>query len=408
MLSDAKCKNAKPTDKQQKLSDAGGLYLLVLPSGGKSWRMAYRFGGKQKSLYIGQYPAVGLADARDKREAARKKLAAGKDPAEPDDAEDFETVGRRWYETNKGKWVPAHAERVLSRIERDVFPQIGSRPVDAIDATEIVALLRKVEERGALDIVRRMKQSVSSIFKFAIAEGLTKHNPAADVGAALKPKPKVKHFAKLKQNEIPDLVRKIHGYHGEAQTRLALLFTLHTFVRTTETRLAAWKEFEDLDGPEPLWRIPEERMKMGREHLVPLSPQALELVRQIRRLSNGELLFGSMEEPMSQNTMIFALYRMGYHSRLTVHGFRGMASTVLNEAGWNRDWVEMQLAHVEENEVRGAYNSAEYIEGRREMMRWWSDYLSSAIQPSISDSRQRTELPPTLTGRGNSPRAILR
>lgn len=391
MLTDAKCRNAKPTDKQQKLSDAGGLYLLVLPSGGKSWRMAYRFDGKQKALGLGQYPAVSLSQARDKRDAAKKLLADGKDPADKSEAATFESFARRWHATNKSRWVEAHAERVLSRIERDVLPQIGNRPIGEIEPTEIVALLRKVEERGALDISKRMKQSIGAIFRFAIAEGHVKHNPAADVGDALRPKPRVKHFARLKTDEIPDLMRAINGYDGEDRTRLALLFTLHTFVRTNETRFAVWSEFEGLDGDAPLWRIPRERMKMGREHLVPLTPQVVEILAKLRPLSDGELVFGSDGKPMSENTMLYALYRAGYHSRQTVHGFRGMASTVLNEAGFNSDWIEVQLAHAEEDEVRGAYNAAEYLPGRRQMMKWWSDYLSAAIQPAMSDSLQRTD-----------------
>lgn len=403
MLSDAKCRNAKPGEKQQKLSDGGGLYLLVLPSGGKSWRLAYRFAGKQKVLNFGQYPTVSLSDARDRRQAAKKKLEVGKDPGDKSESEIFEDVARRWHDAKKSTWVEAHAERVLSRIERDAFPAIGQRPITAIEPQEIVALLRKIEERGALDITRRLKQSISSIFRFAIAEGKAKHNPAADVGEALKPKPKVKHFAKVKTKEIPELVRKIHGYDGEEETRLALLFTLHAGVRTKEIRFAVWSEFEDLDGAEPLWRIPAERMKMGREHLVPLSPQALELLHQIRRLDHDKRLFD-----MSENTMLYALYRLGYHTRQTVHGFRGLASTVLNEAGFNSDWIEMQLAHDEEDEVRGAYNSAEYLPGRRDMMAWWSSYLSDAIHSDTAEARQRTELPPTQTGRGNSPSAILR
>lgn len=403
MLSDAKCRNAKPTDKQQKLSDGGGLYLLVLPSGGRSWRLAYRFDGKQKALMLGQYPAVSLADARDAREEAKRKLAAGKDPADKVEAATFDSFARRWHAAKKSQWVEEHAARVLARLERDALPAIGSKAITEIEPPDVVDLLRKVEERGALDITRRLKQSISSIFRFAIAEGKAKHNPAADVGEALKPKPKVKHFAKVKTKEIPELVRRMESYDGELETRLALLFTLHAGVRTQETRFAVWSEFDDLDGDEPLWRIPEERMKMRREHLVPLSPQAVALLREIRRLHNGDRLFD-----LSQNTMLYALYRMGYHSRQTVHGFRGLASTVLNEAGFNEDWIEMQLAHDEEDEVRGAYNSAEYLPGRRQMMAWWSDYLSAAIQPETSDSRQRTDCPPIPTGRGNSPSAILR
>ena len=403
MLSDAACRNAKPTEKQRKLTDDKGLYLLVLPSGGKSWRYAYRFDGKQKALALGQYPAVSLVAARGKRDDARKLLDAGIDPSAEAKSDTFESFARRWHDTNKGQWVPAHAERVLSRIERDVFPTLGQRPITQIEATDVLDVLRKVEERGALDISKRLRQSIGAVFRFAIAEGKAKTNPAADVGDALKPKPKVKHFAALKAADVPALVQAIRAYDGEAQTRLALLLTLHTFVRTNETRFARWSEFEDLDGDAPLWRIPKERMKMGREHLVPLTPQVVAILRELREVNDGDMLFGGM----SQNTMIFALYRMGYHSRLTVHGFRRMASTILNEQGFNRDWIERQLAHVDD-EVRGAYNAAEWLTGRREMMQWWSDYLSPAIHVSMVDSRQRTDCPPMPTGRGNSPSAILR
>ena len=403
MLSDAACRNAKPSEKQRKLTDDKGLYLLVLPSGGKSWRYAYRFEGKQKALALGQYPAVSLVAARGKRDDARKLLDAGIDPSAEAKSDTFESFARRWHDTNKGQWVPAHAERVLSRIERDVFPTLGQRPITQIEAPDVLDVLRKVEERGALDISKRLRQSIGAVFRFAIAEGKAKTNPAADVGDALKPKPKVKHFAALKAADVPALVQAIRAYDGEAQTRLALLLTLHTFVRTNETRFARWSEFEDLDGDAPLWRIPKERMKMGREHLVPLTPQVVALLRELREVNDGDMLFGGM----SQNTMIFALYRMGYHSRLTVHGFRRMASTILNEQGFNRDWIERQLAHVDD-EVRGAYNAAEWLTGRREMMQWWSDYLSPAIHVSMVDSRQRTDCPPMPTGRGNSPSAILR
>jgi integrase len=381
-LSEAKCRNEKPGEKQKKLSDGGGLYLLVLPTGGKSWRLGYRFGGKQKAISFGPYPAVSLSEARGKRDDAKKLLAAGKDPGvrqEPKPGNTFEDIARRWHDNEKSGWVKAHADRVLSRIERDVFPQIGSKPITEIEAPEILELLRKVEARGALDISKRLRQSIGSVFRFAIAEGKARHNPAADVGDALKPKPKVKHFASLKAADIPALIETINAYDGEHQTRLALLLTLHTFVRTSETRYAAWPEFEGLDGPEPLWRIPKERMKMGREHLVPLSPQAVAILREIRALNDAFYLFpgANGRGVMSQNTMIFALYRMGYHSKLTVHGFRSMASTILNEAHFNRDWIERQLAHVEDNEVRGAYNAAEWLPSRRDMMIWWSNYLDA-------------------------------
>lgn len=379
MLSDAKCRSEKPGEKQRKLSDGGGLYLLVLPSGGKSWRLGYRFGGKQKALALGQYPAISLADARTKRDNAKRMLAAGADPSMLAKSDTFESFARRWHDNEKGGWIEAHASRVWSRIERDVLPALGQRPLGDITAPDILNVLRKVEERGALDISKRLRQSIGSVFQFAIAEGKAKSNPAADIAKALKPKPKVKHFAALKTSGIPKLVADINAYHGEAQTRLSLLLTLHCMVRTNETRFAHWSEFEDLDG-EALWRIPPERMKMGREHLVPLSPQVVELLREVRSLNPaGHLFPGRKVGVQSQNAMIFSLYRMGYAARLTVHGFRSMASTVLNESGFNREWVEMQLAHVD-GSVRGVYNSAEWLPGRRRMLTFWSDFLEGKVK----------------------------
>lgn len=378
MLSDAKCRAEKPCEKQRKLSDGGGLYLLVLPSGGKSWRLGYRFGGKQKALALGQYPAVSLSDARVKRDAAKKLLEAGADPSAQAKSDTFESFARRWHDNEKGGWIKAHAERVWSRIDRDVLPHLGSRPIGSITAPDILDVMRTVEDRGALDISKRLRQSIGSIFQFAIAEGKANGNPAADIAKALKPKPKVRHFAALKTEDIPKLVADIKAYRGEAQTRLSLMLTLHCMVRTSETRFAHWSEFEDLEG-NALWRIPAARMKMGREHLVPLSPQVLDLLREVRSLNAEGYLFPGRRDVQSQNTMIFGLYRMGYASRLTTHGFRSMASTVLNESGFNRDWIEMQLAHVD-GSVRGVYNSAEWLPGRREMLGFWSDFLEGRVK----------------------------
>lgn len=404
MLSDAACRNAKPSEKQRKLTDGKGLYLLVLPSGGKSWRYAYRFDGKQKALALGQYPAVSLVAARGKRDDARKLLDAGIDPSAEAKSDTFESFARRWHDTNKGQWVPAHAERVLSRIERDVFPTLGQRPITQIEAPDVLDVLRKVEERGALDISKRLRQSIGAVFRFAIAEGKAKSNPAADVGDALKPKPKVRHMAAVKLDEVHDLVRKIAAYDGEPITRIALQFVFHTFVRTNELRLGVWSEIEG-----DIWRIPKERMKMGREHVVPLTPQTLALLEEAKQYESGPYIFpGLRGKPLSQNTLIFGLYRLGFHSRQTVHGLRRLASTTLNEHGWPSDHIEMQLAHVSKDRIRGIYNSAEWLEGRKKMMTWWSDYLSEVIQSTMVDSRQRTDCPPMPTGLGNSPSAILR
>ena len=405
-LTDTTCRNAKGRERPYKMADGEGLYLFVQPSGSKLWRMAYRFEGKQKTLAFGVYPHVTLADARDKRAKAKKALADGNNPAVTveDKAETFESVARRWYDNEKDSWADSHSGRLFSRLERDGFSEIGALPINAIKPPVILEMLRKVEGRGAIEVAKRLKQSVSSVFKFAIAEGLIEHNPAANVGAALKPTPKTRHFATIKPAEAPELVQKIDAYQGEPITRLALLFTLHTFVRTNEVRFGKWYEIEG-----DIWRIPKERMKMGKEHIVPLTTQTLALLEEAKAHQDGPYLFPRERgKPMSENRMIYALYRMGYHSRLTVHGFRRLASTTLNEAGFNSDWVEMQLAHVPQDRIRGIYNSAEWLAGRREMMTWWSACLSSAIHSAKVDSRQRTDWPPIPTGLGNSPSAILR
>lgn len=385
-LGELQVRNAKPQAKPYKLTDGEGMFLLVQPNGSRLWRLAYRFGGKQKTLALGIYPHVTLAQARKRRADAKAMLADGRDPgqvkieekekAKP--AETFEQVARRWYDTNKDTWVDSHGLRILNRLDRDVFPVIGSRPIDAINPPEVLKLLRDVESRGAVDIAKRLRQEIGSVYRFAIAEGIAKSNPAADVGAALKASRPVKHRARVRTAEALQLYQDIAAYDGDPTTRLALLFTLHTFLRTNEVRFAPWSEFDgvDLDGPNPVWRIPGERMKMGREHIVPLTPTVVGLLREVKKHQDGPLVFpGQVRKAMSENTMLYALYRMGYHSRQTVHGFRGLASTTLNEAGFNSDWVERQLAHVEENQIRGAYNAAEYLPGRIKMMQWWSDYL---------------------------------
>ncbi|HJV52811.1 MAG TPA: integrase arm-type DNA-binding domain-containing protein [Noviherbaspirillum sp.] len=377
-LNDLQCKNAKETDRPQKLADGEGLYLFIPPNGSKLWRMAYRFGGKQKTLSFGVYPYVTLAAARQKRFDAKQALAEGRDPgakeAKPE-AETFESVARRWFNGQKEQWATSNWTRVQSRLERDCFPAIGAMPIDTIRPPHIVAMCRKVEERGAIEVAKRLKQAVSNVFRFAIAEGIAEFNPASDIGAALKPNPEPKHRAMIGQAGIPALVAAIKSYDGEPVTRIALEFALHTFCRTDEIRFARWSEIEHLDGKAPLWRIPKDRMKMGREHLVPLTPYVVGLLREVEPYREGELIFPGERGAMSANTMIYALYRLGFHGRQTVHGFRRLASTALNEAGWSSDWIERQLAHVESNEIRGIYNAAEWLPGRTKMMAYWSDFL---------------------------------
>lgn len=387
-LTDIACRNAKPAEKLYKLSDGGGLQLVVSPAGSKNWRLAFRYGGKEKTLSIGPYPSVRLSEARERRDEAKKLLREGINPVElkreriraATAAETtFESIAREWYDNEKGAWVPAHAARILSRLESDVFPSLGAMQIDTIEAPEILAMIRKVEARGALDVAKRIRQCVGAVFRYGIATGRARRDPSNDLRGALRPSPRPKHHAYLRENQLPEFLKKLEAYDGDITTRLALRLTMLTMLRTNEVRFGRWEELEDLNGEKPLWRIPAERMKARREHLVPLSPQAVTTLKAIKKhAAKSPLMFPApgKEGVMSQNTMIFALYRMGYHSRVTVHGFRRTASTILNEHGFNRDWIERQLAHGEQDEIRAAYNAAEWLQGRRDMMIWWADHLA--------------------------------
>ncbi|MEJ6008745.1 tyrosine-type recombinase/integrase [Novosphingobium aquae] len=413
-LTETAAKNAKPREQAFKLSDGGGLFLLVQPNGSKLWRLKYRFDGKEKLLSFGAYPDVGVAAARDKRNAAKVQLSEGCDPmknkaqASASGAETFRVIAERWHENRKSALNPAHAERVWSRLERDVLPFFGEKPIQEITPPDVLEMVRKIEARGALDISRRAKQGVGQVFQFAIACGLAGSDPTAHLRGALKPRPRVKHMSRIPLSEVPSLIEKLEGYEAEGErrsaiTRDAVMFALLTWVRTKELRFAVKPEFEDLDGNNPLWRIPAHRMKMGREHLVPLSFAAAAIAKRMIQSSKHEFLFPGKtpEKPISENTMIYALYRLGYHTRQTVHGFRGLASTWANEqlvevgkpVSWIRkyheDWVELQLAHSESNEVRGAYNAAEYLAPRRHMMQDWADFLSGGKVVNISKGKRR-------------------
>jgi integrase len=387
-LRDVTLRTAKGSDKPYKLSDGGGLYALIQPNGSRYWRLAYRYQGKQKLLALGVYPDVSLADARERRDAARKLLAAGTDPSEARkedrrraklNAENsFEALAREWHENRKAGWTERYAGHVLDRLEADIFPAIGARPITALTAPELLDALRKVERRGALDIASRLLQTCGAICRYAIVTGRAAYNPAADLKGALKAPERKRHHAALAHDELPEFLKKLAQYDGDAQTRRALQLLNLTFVRTGELRGAFWSEF-DLDAAE--WRIPAERMKMRQEHIVPLSEQAVAILREQHQESGRhQFVFPSRKSGpvcMSENTMLYALYRMGYHSRATGHGFRATASTILNEMGFHPDWIERQLAHGERNLVRAAYNRAQYLTERRRMMQHWADYLDS-------------------------------
>ena len=385
-LSTFSCKSAKPAQKPYKIADSGGLYLLVKPNSSRLWRFDYRHGGKRKTAAFGAFPEVPLTEARERRDDARKLLRNGTDPslvkrnarlrAAAENENTFEAVARAWHAHKKPAWSNSHANVIIRRLERYVLPEIGKVPLDQVDPPLLLGVLRRVEKNGA-EIAKHLLQVSGRIFRFAIAEGRIASDPARDLRGALKAAPPVQHRLAIKATELPEFLVRLKTYDGAERTRLGLELIVLTMVRTSEARFARWSEFEGLDGPEPLWRISAERMKMRREHLVPLPQQAVAVLKGLKELAHESPLVlpaPTRSGVPSENVFIYAMYRMGYHSRATVHGFRGTASTLLNEKGFNRDWIEMQLAHVQGG-VRAAYNSAEYLPGRRQMLQWWADHL---------------------------------
>jgi integrase len=394
-LSETKVRNAKPGIKPYKLADSDGMFLLVTPAGGKYWRLKYYCMRQEKLLALGVYPEVSLADARERRAQARKALAAGHDPsemkkeskraAEISATNRFEDVAREWLENRRHELAPSSLRVKLIYLENYVLPALGPKPIAAITAPEVLDFLRGIEAKGTLDTARRVSQMCGQIFRYGIATGKAERNPVPDLKGALK-SPVVKHQAYLKAKELPDFLRKLDAYDGKPLTKLALRFLLLTFVRTNELRGALWDEF---DWEASLWRLPAERMKANAPHVVPLSRQAIDVLQELKKLSGiREYVFPNEHKPstfMSENTMLYALYRMGYHSRATGHGFRSTASTILNEQGFRSDVIERQLAHTEKNHVRAAYNHAQYLPERREMMQWWADYLEEAAKKESTE-----------------------
>ncbi|MBA2484250.1 MAG: tyrosine-type recombinase/integrase [Nitrosomonas sp.] len=388
-LTDSIVKAAKPKDKPYPIPDGQGLVLYVQPSGAKWWRFRYRYAGKAKMLSFGVYPNVSLKDARKEHAYAKKLLVQGIDPSlnrqEQKQREaiakenSFEAVARQWCDNWKSAKSERHAQYVIRRLEADIFPAIGRKPINEITAPMLLIAIKKIESRGALDIAKRALSSCGQVFRYSVAHGLSERNPATDIKPSdvLKPAKK-SNYARLEQKELPELLRKIDAYDGQLLTKLALQLMALTFVRTSELIGAKWKEIE-LNAR--LWRIPAERMKMKTPHIVPLSDQAIVVLEQVKTISCGNpLLFpGERREgrAMSNNTILYALYRMGYHSRTTGHGFRGIASTILHERGYLHDHIELQLAHSKRNAVSAAYDHAVYLEPRTRMMQDWADYLDA-------------------------------
>jgi integrase len=380
--------NAKPGKKAKKLADGRGLYLLVTPTGGKLWKAKYRFQGKEKKISYGKYPDLSLADVREMHAETRNKVAKGIDPMaekkakKAEKAEEqltFQVVAMEWYEHWKEGKSDRHAGYVLRRLEADVFPCLGQRPVAKIEAPELVKMVKTIEERGVHDIAKRSLETCGQIFRYATSHGYAPRNPAADFkpGDVLKSVAK-KNYARIDAKGLPNLLRSIEVYQGTPETRLAMKLMANTFVRTGELIGARWEEF---DLEEKRWNIPAERMKMKTPHIVPLSLQAIEILEMLRlRTGESALLFPGdrdPKKPMSNNTILVALKRMGYQGEMTGHGFRGLASTILHEKGFEHSHIELQLAHTPRNQVSAAYNHALYLEPRAKMMQWWSNYLET-------------------------------
>ena len=398
-LTDVACKNAKcpPEKVRVRFTDSGGLYLEVVPTGGKHWRWKYRIEGKEKRLALGSYPAVTLGEARAEREKARLVLKTGTDPVQTKKdkkqarrdvmGNTFGAVAQAWYvhwslHSVGGAKSPRHAEYTKRRMEADILPVLGAKPISEIKASEVLAMAKKIEQRGALDLSRRAWQVCGQIFEYGIAHAKCDRNPARDVrpGVALKGRAK-SNFARVDAKEMPELLRKIRSYGGTPYTRMAMELMALTFVRTGELIAAHWDEF-DLDAAE--WRIPKERMKMKTPHIVPLSTQAVDLLRSLHELRglSGLLFPGERdhEKPMSNGAILGALKRMGYAGRMTGHGFRGVASTILHEHSFDHAHIELQLAHMERDAVSAAYNFATYLPQRRKMMQAYADHLDELRQ----------------------------
>ncbi len=387
MLTPSAVANAKPQAKPYKLADERGMFLLVQPNGSRWWRFKYRRPDthKENLLSLGVFPDVSLRQARERRDEARKLIADGIDPAAKRQAErnadtdTFEAIAREWYAKHKAKWTPSYAEHLMRRLDANVFPYIGAQAIGNVNAPDILAVLRRIEARGAVDLAHRQHQVCGQIFRYAVATGRATADPTPALRGAIPPAPKV-HLASIKEPaRVGKLLRSLHSYSGGPVVSAALKLAPLVFTRPGELRHAEWAEI-DMDKAE--WRIPAHKMKMRAPHIVPLSSQAVAILRDLHPLTGrGKYVFPSPRGAarcMSENAITVALRALGYDGQtMTGHGFRSMASTLLNEQGWNRDAIERQLAHAERDAVRAAYNYAEHLPERRKMMQAWADYLDA-------------------------------
>ncbi|WP_233978935.1 tyrosine-type recombinase/integrase [Pectobacterium versatile] len=378
---------AKPKDKPYKMADGGGLYLLVKTNGSRYWRLKYRIDGKEKLLALGVYPDVSLADARAKRDEARKGIAGGIDPLEVKKEQKvereaqvkntFQEIALEWHNMKVKKWSAGYASDILEAFNKDVFPFIGQRPVADIKPLELLNVLKKMEDRGATEKAKKVRQRCGEVFRYAIVTGRAEYNPAPDLTSAMQGHEST-HYPFLTTEELPAFFKALAGYSGSELMVLAARLLIITGLRTGELRGALWSE---IDTKKALWEISAERMKMRRPHIIPLSTQALAIIEQIRAMTGQfPLLFPGRNDPsktMSEASINQVFKRIGYTGRVTGHGFRHTMSTVLHEQGYNTAWIETQLAHVDKNAIRGTYNHAQYLDGRREMLQWYADYMDS-------------------------------
>ena len=407
-LTDIKVRSAKPQEKEYTLVDGDGMFLLVHPNGSKYWRFRFRFGGKQHLIAFGVYPETSLADARQKREEARRLVAAGIDPREhkravkeeqAKEAITFESVAREWHATNK-KWSEEHSRRVLKSLEDNLFPTIGKRSIEELKTRDLLAPIKVVEATGRFELASRLQQRTTAIMRYAVQSGLIDYNPAQEMAGAVASSNRV-HRPALELKRLSELLRRIDGYTGRPMTRLAVELTLLIFIRSSELRFARWSE---IDFETSMWTIPAERetiegvkysqrgSKMRTPHLVPLSQQALAILKHVHKLSGDRdfVFIGDHDhrKPMSENTVNKALRVMGYDTKVEVcgHGFRTMACSSLIESGlWSRDAVERQMSHMERNSVRAAYiHKAEHLDERRLMLQWWADFLDANRAREVS------------------------
>jgi integrase len=386
-LSSTGIKNFKPTDKVQKFGDGRGLFLKIKPSGSKSWIFEYAkpFTKKRTSMSFGLYPSVSLSDARCRRDDAKSLLTRNIDPKLHRDAaaksegvahgNTFEVIAKRWFEVKIAEITADYANDIWRSLERNIFEDIGKIPIHLLTAQDIILPLKKVESRGALETVKRLTQRINEIMYYAVNVGIIKNNPASAINKTFK-KPKKQHLPTIKPEELPVFLQRLSMASITLQTRCVILWQLHTMCRPSEAAGTRWSEI-DIDNM--IWTIPPERMKKDRVHIVPLSVQAINILKRMKEFTgHREFVFPSIKDPrkpMNNQTANTAIKRMGFHKILVAHGLRALASTTLNEHGFNYDVIEAALAHVEKNEVRKAYNRAEYLVQRRELINWWSNHI---------------------------------